>query len=258
MIDLKGKIALVTGAASGIGLEVSSLFIGLGATVYMADRDEDGVRDAASRLGGRAMCLDVTSESEWQEACKAIEDECGKLDILVNNAGIMLSCPFAKAGIDVLRRQNAVNVEGVYLGMHTALPLLLKAADGGQASVVNVSSIYGKVGGREYAAYSATKGAVRALSKAVAIELAAKRVRVNCVMPGPVATNLSAEWDAPRDDAGRLLTAEEALAAWTSLIPAGRLAMASDIAPLIAFLASDAAGFVTGSEYIIDGGYTAA
>ena len=129
----------------------------------------------------------------------AVRAQYGQLDVLVNNAGIMLSKPFAEAGIDVLRRQLRINVESVYMGMHGALPLLREAVARGAAtaSVVNIASIYGKVGGEQYAAYSATKGAVRALTKAVAMELASSKIRVNAVLPGPVLTNLSASWDPP-------------------------------------------------------------
>ncbi|WP_082835992.1 SDR family NAD(P)-dependent oxidoreductase [Croceicoccus bisphenolivorans] len=260
MIDLANKIALVTGAASGIGKETTTLFAALGATVVLTDRNVEGAAEVADAIGNgaSALALDVMDAGQWSEVCAEIDAAHGRLDVLVNNAGIMIARPFADAGVEILRKQYAINVEGVYLGMHTALPLLRRAAATGSASIVNVSSIYGKVAGSEYAAYSASKGAVRALSKAVAIELAKERVRVNCVMPGPIATNLGADWEPPKDESGRLLTPEEILAAWSALIPAGRIGMPQDIAPLIAFLASDAAGFVTGAEYIADGGYTAA
>ena len=208
---------------------------------------------APSELGGDVLTAthDVTSADAWHAVFGQAGAAFGRLDILVNNAGIMMSKPFADAGIDVLRRQMAINVEGIYMGMQGVLPLM-------RAAIVNISSVYGKVGGAQFAAYSATKGAVRGLSKAVAIELAETGIRVNAVLPGPVATNLGASWDPPTDADGNLLTPEAALAAWTKLIPMGRLGDANDIAPLIAFLASDAAAFITGSEFIADGGYTAA
>ena len=257
MIDFSGRIALVTGAASGIGLATATLLAQLGATGVLCDREVPAAENAAGAIGrgARALPLDVTYEDQWLTVLSEVDASHGRLDVLVNNAGIMIAKPFAEAGIDVLRRQHAINVEGVYLGMHHALPLLRKS---GKGSIVNVSSIYGKVAGSEYAAYSATKGAVRALSRAVAIELAAEGIRVNCVMPGPVATNLSADWEPPRDAEGNLLTAEQALAIWASLIPMGRLGTVDDVASLIGFLASDAAAFVTGAEFIADGGYTAA
>lgn len=260
--SLSGKVAIVTGAASGIGLETARLFAALGADLVLTDIDEAGLATAAGAVGGnvRIQRHDVTSEADWSRVYAFIAQECGRLDVLVNNAGIMVARPFVEAGIEVLRRQLQVNVESVYLGMQGAVPLMRQAITGGarNAAIVNVASIYGKVAGSAFAAYSATKGAVRALSKAVAIELAQTGIRVNAVLPGPVATNLSATWDPPRDALGNVLSAEEALAQWARLIPMGRLGMTEDIAPLIAFLASDAAGFITGSEFVADGGYTAA
>lgn len=262
ILNLDGKVAVITGAASGIGRQTATLFHALGARLLLTDIDAAGLTAFAAELGGEVLTAthDVTSEDGWRAVFGQMDAAFGQLDILVNNAGIMMSKPFADAGIDVLRQQMAINVEGVYLGMHGALPLLRAAIARGAATaaIVNISSVYGKVGGAQFAAYSATKGAVRALSKAVAIELAGSGIRVNAVLPGPIATNLGATWEAPTDAAGNLLTPEAALAEWTSLIPMGRLGDANDIAPLIAFLASDAAAFITGSEFIADGGYTAA
>jgi NAD(P)-dependent dehydrogenase (short-subunit alcohol dehydrogenase family) len=260
--DLSGKIALVTGAASGIGAEVSRLLHGLRATLVMTDINLEGVEAAAKALGDDVAALrhDVSSEEDWASVYAAVDQTHGRLDILVNNAGIMMAKPFAEAGIGILRRQQRINVDSVYLGMQGALPLMKAALAGGArtTSIVNVSSIYGKVAGAAFAAYSATKGAVRALSKAVATEMATTGIRVNCVMPGPVATNLSADWEPPRDANGNLVPPDEALASWAKLIPMGRLGETRDIAPLVAFLASDSASFITGAEFIADGGYTAA
>lgn len=261
ILNLDGKIAVITGAASGIGRQTATLFHSLGARLLLTDIDSAGLAAFAAQLGDDVLTAthDVTSEPGWTAVFGQVDAEFGQLDILVNNAGIMMSKPFAEAGIDVLRRQMQINVEGVYMGMQGALPLLRAsiARGAGTTAIVNISSVYGKVGGAQFAAYSATKGAVRALTKAVAIELADSGIRVNSVLPGPVATNLGAKWDAPTDEAGVPLSPEAALATWTRLIPMGRLGDANDIAPLIAFLASDAAAFVTGSEFIVDGGYTA-
>ncbi len=258
---LQGKVALVTGAASGIGLATAGLFAALGARLVITDIDEQGLAAAAASLGRDVLALphDVTSEAGWSSVFASVGAQYGQLDVLVNNAGIMISKPFAEAGIAVLRRQMQINVESVYLGMQGALPLLREAVARGavSASVVNIASIYGKVGGEQYAAYSATKGAVRALTKAVALELATSKIRVNAVLPGPVLTNLSASWDPPLNEDGEPLTAEQVLATWSRLIPMGRLGDTSDIAPLVAYLASDLASFITGSEFIADGGYTA-
>ena len=262
IFDLSGKVALVTGAASGIGLEIARTFSTLGAQLVLTDIDEDNLRVAAGQFSGDAILLqhDVADEGGWSNVYGAVTQKFGRLDILINNAGVMMAKPFEKAGIDILRRQLRINVESVYLGMQGALPLMRNAlvGDAATAAIVNIASIYGKVAGKEYAAYSATKGAVRALSKAAAIEMASTGIRVNCVMPGPIGTNLSKDWDPPRDAEGNLLTAEQALAIWAGMIPMGRLGMPNDIAPLVAFLSSDAAKFITGAEFIADGGYTAA
>ncbi len=259
---LQGKVALVTGAASGIGLATATLFSALGARLIVTDIDAEGLKAAAAGLthGTLALPHDVTSEAGWTAVFDAVRAQYGRLDVLVNNAGIMLSKPFVEAGIEVLRRQLQINVESVYMGMHGALPMLCEAVAQGAvtASVINIASIYGKVGGEQYAAYSATKGAVRALTRAVAVELASSKIRVNAVLPGPVLTNLSATWDPPLDDHGNPLSAEQVLAAWARMIPLGRLGATSDIAPLVAYLASDLASFITGADFIADGGYTAA
>lgn len=255
MIELNGKIALVTGAGSGIGREISRTFAILGATVIATDLDGDSARVAAGEMTGdvETHAHDVGDEGDWARVLAAVDERHGRLDILVNCAGIMLSKPFVEAPVDYLRRQQRVNVESVYIGMHGAVPLM--RAGGG--SIINIASIYGKVGGAQFAAYSATKGAVRGLTKAVAAELAASNIRVNCILPGPVATNLGATWDAPLDGDGKPLSPEEGLAMWTRLMPIGRMGQATDIAPLAAFLASDLSGFVTGAEFVADGGYTA-
>jgi len=258
---LEGKVAIVTGAASGIGRKTSALLHALGARLFMTDIDLDGVETAAADLGVDVAALghDVASEEDWARVYATIAQDAGHLDILVNNAGIMMAKPFEQANIDILRRQLRINVESVYLGMQGAIPLMRAAIVQGSstASIINIASVYGKVAGAQFAAYSATKGAVRALSKAVANEMATSGIRVNTVLPGPVATNLSAGWEPPRDAFGELIPPEVALAAWAQLIPMGRLGETRDIAPLVAFLASDAAGFITGSEFTADGGYTA-
>jgi len=261
MQGLNGKTAVVTGAASGIGLAASKVLLSYGVNVVMTDINEPALKEVAQTLHGNVSTLehDVSRQEDWMTVFEFVKATFGSLDILVNNAGIMMCGAFENASVDVLRKQYSINVESVFMGMQGAIPLMKLAISAGaqSCSIVNIASIYGMVGGAEFAAYSATKGAVRAMSKAVANELSKTGIRVNCVLPGPAATNLSASWEPPRDSSGNLLSPEEALQTWVNLIPLGRIGQAEDIGPVIAFLCSDMAGFATGAEFVIDGGYTA-
>ena len=261
MTDLNGKVAWITGAGSGIGRACAQQLAAAGARLVLGDIDAAGLAETMAGLGGKHLAIhqDVTAQADWVAGAGAVAARFGTLNILVNNAGIMLNAPLIHAPLDHLRRQYAINVESVFVGMQTAFPLMQTAISGGasDASIINISSVYGMVAGASFAAYSASKGAVRGLSRAAAIEWARTGVRVNCVLPGPVATNLSADWDPPVDEQGEPITQEVALAAWAGLIPIGRLGEARDIAPLVAFLASDEARFITGAEFVADGGYTA-
>ncbi|MCC6920443.1 MAG: glucose 1-dehydrogenase [Alphaproteobacteria bacterium] len=261
MFDLSGKVALVTGSGSGIGQQTAHTLAGLGAQVFATDINHEGAAATAAAVGGTATALghDVTAPEDWARVVARVQDRAGRLDILVNNAGIMVNRPFLETTLAEYRHQQAVNVESVFLGMQAALPLMLMTASTHNVSpsIINISSVYGQVAGATFSAYSASKGAVRLLSKAVAYEFARTGVRVNSIHPGPTATNLGAGWEPPRDAAGNPLSPEEAAAVWLNLIPNGRFGMPTDIAAAIAFLASDASAYMTGSELTIDGGYTA-
>jgi NAD(P)-dependent dehydrogenase (short-subunit alcohol dehydrogenase family) len=261
--NLSGRVAVVTGAGSGIGKAAALYLRDLGAHVIATDINEGSIAQTMEELGSPesvGLHHDVTSAEDWDRVISVATERFDRLDILVNNAGIMLPGKFGVASVDHLRIQYKVNVESVYLGMYAALPALRKSivSHSSKPSIVNVSSIYGQVAGAQYAAYSASKGAVRMLTKAVAFELAPEGIRVNSIHPGPTATNLSSSWEPARDASGRLIDPEVALAKWLTLIPMGRLGSVDDIAPVIAFLAGDCAAFVTGAEFIVDGGYTTA
>jgi NAD(P)-dependent dehydrogenase (short-subunit alcohol dehydrogenase family) len=259
LFDLTGRVALVTGAASGIGRQTAHTLASLGATVYGTDLNTNALAETMAGIGGRGLGHDVTSPDDWTSAIDAVRTGSGRLDVLVNNAGIMLNRPFLDTTLDEFRNQQQINVESVFLGMKTALPLMLEtvAAHTVSPSIINVSSVYGQVAGASFSAYSASKGAVRLMTKAVAFEFAENGIRVNSLHPGPTATNLGAGWEPPRDAEGNLLSPEQAAARWLTLIPNRRFGMPADMAGAIAFLASDASSYMTGSELTVDGGYTA-
>lgn len=248
---LDGKIALITGAASGIGWATAEMFVAQGAVVILADRAADKLAERASGLQvldgrHRAKVLDVTSETEWMRVMQEIERELGRLDVLVNNAGIGYFRSIVETTFEEWRRILAVNLDSVFLGTKYALPLLVRSGTG---SIVNVSSIRGQVAGPNVAAYSASKAGVRLFTKSTAIECAAagNGVRANSVHPGVIETPMSAQ---ALEDPTKL---QKSLAH----IPAGRLGTPAEIASAIVFLASDESSYMTGSEITIDGGYTA-
>jgi len=256
MNDLTGRVAIVTGAARGIGAAASVALAKAGAKVLCTD-----ILDAsatAKATGGAAFTHDVTSEADWIAAVAEAQNRFGGLDILVNNAGVFWIKPIAETTLEEWRRIQAVNVEGVFLGMKHALPAIAARAqrwEGGGA-VVNLSSVAGLRGTALTSAYCASKGAVRLMTKAVAMEYAAAKVRVNSVHPGIIETEMGrslldqfAHYGS--NDVG------ETRAQLTARHPLGHFGRDADIASVIAFLCSDAAAFVTGAEYVVDGGLTA-
>lgn len=260
LFDLTGRVVLVTGAASGIGRESAVVLATMGAQVFATDRDLNGVEALAAMLPNGAVALrhDVTSSDDWAGVINALEQRGGRLDVLINNAGIMLKRGFLETSLDEFRHQQRVNVESVFIGMQSALPLMIKTAGrpGTYPSIINVASVFGQVAGPTFSAYSSSKGAIRLMTKAVAVEFAKAGVRANTIHPGAIQTNLAAGWEPPRDGAGNLVPLEVARAAMERQIPMGRMGTANEIAGCIAFLASDASRYMTGSELTADGGYT--
>ena len=248
---LDGKIALITGAASGIGWATAELFAAEGAVLILTDRAADKLAQRLEDLSRRdtrhrAMVLDVTSEAEWMRVARQIEREFGRLDVLVNNAGIGYFRSIVETTFEEWRHILAVNLDSVFLGTKHALPLLTRS---GKGSIINVSSIRGQVAGPNVAAYSASKAGVRLFTKSTAIECAAagNGVRANSVHPGVIETPMSAQ---ALEDPVKLARSVER-------IPVGRLGTAAEIAAAIVFLASDESSYMTGSEMTVDGGYTA-
>ena len=247
---LDDKVALITGAASGMGASMARIFAGEGAKVVVADMLEDegrGVVADITKANGAAMFrrLDVSSEAEWKATVDATLAEYGKLDILVNDAGLSGSAVEDLFDTAAWDRLMAVNARGVFLGMKFAVPIM-KAAGGG--SIVNVSSISGITGQHGvHVAYNASKGAVRTLTKAAAVQHGADNIRVNSVHPGLMP---------PMRSSGR--TADpEVRAKMLRQVPMGRAGRVEEVANAVLFLASDEASYITGAELYVDGGYLA-
>jgi 3(or 17)beta-hydroxysteroid dehydrogenase len=265
MNRLEGRTALVTGGSRGIGAATAKRLAKEGAHVVVADLlDELGRRTAGEIVatGGHAVFqkMDVTKAGDWQTACETARKQFGGLDILVNNAGIVLSRTIAETSLDDWRRLQSINIEGVLLGTQACTPLLKEAGAKwpGGAAIVNLSSIAGKVGSPRFPLYSATKAAVCLFTKSTALEFGHNKlpIRVNSIHPGVIDTDMGVEVVqmvmekyAKDDAAARAMLAAQH--------PMGRLGRPEEIASAIAFLCSDDASFMTGSELIVDGGYTA-
>lgn len=243
MTDFSGRTVIVTGAASGIGLAMTERFLAGGAVVFAGDLRPDGVPEGAT-----AVEVDVSDEGSFAALVEQAAAT-GRIDVLCNNAGIGSTTDTVDCTVEEWDRLFAVNVRSVFLGTRAVLPHMLAA---GRGSIVNTASVAGLVGFRDRAAYCATKGAVIAYTRQVAVQYAADNIRCNCVCPGTV--------DSPW--VGRLLDQADdpaaARAALTARQPLGRLGTADEIASVAVYLAGDDAAFVTGAAWVADGGITAA
>jgi NAD(P)-dependent dehydrogenase (short-subunit alcohol dehydrogenase family) len=259
--QVEGKVALVTGGASGIGEAVVELLAREGATVIATDIDDLRGPEVVARIakaGGKAIFLeqDVTSEERWIEIAAEIANRYGRLDVLVANAGIGIAVPsITDMTLSDWRKQNAINLDGVFLSVKHCLPLMRKTGGG---SIVMMSSLAGLRGAAGLSGYSATKGGVRLFAKSIAMECATfgDGIRVNSVHPGIIDTPIwgkiptgaaGNQGNAPIDPEERARIAT----------PLGRAGQASEIASGVLYLASDASRYVTGSEFVIDGGMNA-
>ena len=243
MARLEGKVAIITGAAQGMGASHARKFIEEGAKVVLTDLNEEKGQAFAAELGESAIFVkqNVASPEDWQKVVEAAEEAFGKVDVLVNNAGITMAKSILQVSVEEYRRIVEINQVSVFLGMKTVIPAMQKAGGG---SIVNISSMNGIVAGA--IGYTDTKFAVRGMTKAAAVECANYGIRVNSVHPGVIATPMVVQEDT-----------KAAVEAFSKHIPLKRVAEPEEVSNLVLYLASDESCYSTGSEFIIDGGLTA-
>ncbi|RJX38094.1 SDR family oxidoreductase [Paenibacillus pinisoli] len=249
MTRMNGKVAIVTGAGSGMGLEEARLLAQEGAKVVLTDINFDAVQAVAKSIqedGGDAIAIkhDVASEDNWSEVVAETVNQYGKIDVLVNNAGISMAVGLLDTSIDQWNRVMNINVTSVFLGMKHVIPHMVA---GGGGSIINISSIAGLTGSSGAGAYTASKGAVRMLSKAAAVDFGGQNIRVNSVHPGFISTPMSSQF----------VEDPQMLQFFLSQTALPRVGQASEVAQAVLFLASDEASYVTGVELPVDGGVTA-
>ena len=242
----EGKVVVISGAARGQGEAEARAFAAEGARVVLTDVLDTEGEQVAEEIGDAARYrrLDVVDEASWRELVAETEAELGRIDVLVNNAGIVHFAHLTELELDDFRRVMEINVTGTMLGMKTVAPALARAGGG---AIVNISSISGLKGAAESPAYVTSKWAVRGLTKAAAVDLAADGIRVNSVHPGVIDTPMIQR---PGSSHDAILERHSP----RLLVP--RLGTAEDVVPLVLFLASDEAGYVTGAEFVVDGGWT--
>ncbi len=243
---LSGKIALITGAAGGIGAQIARRFQEEGALVFVADTNRVEGEQTAASIGAVFILLDVTSEESWTAAFRTVMERAGRLDVLVNNAGINIRKNIEEMDVASFDAMIAVNVRGPFIGIKHALPIMRA---GGGGVILNMSSICGLVGHKfTNETYTTTKGALTMLTKSVAVRYAKDNIRCNSIHPSTVETPLvQTLFKDPERKAERL-----------GEIPLGRLASTADVANAFVYLASDEASFINGVAFAIDGGLTAA
>jgi 2-hydroxycyclohexanecarboxyl-CoA dehydrogenase len=244
MGKLDNKIAVVTGAAQGIGRAIATKLAAEGATVVVTDVNEAGAKETADGLGNGSvgMRLDVTDRAAVGAVVAQVKDQLGRIDVLVNNAGWDKAEPFVESEVATWDRIIQINLYGQLNTCHAVLPVM---ADQGYGRVVNIGSDSGRVGSSGEAVYSAAKGGVIAFTKTIAREMARAGVTANCVSPGPTDTELFAS-----------IGGDGLRAALTKAIPLKRLGQPEDLANAVAFLASDEAAFITGQTVSVSGGLT--
>jgi NAD(P)-dependent dehydrogenase (short-subunit alcohol dehydrogenase family) len=251
--EFAGRVAVVTGGAGDIGLAAATGFAAGGASVVLVDRDEERLEQARAGLAGDAIAVaaDVSVEADVRRYVDTALERHGRIDVLFNNAGVEgRNVPLAECPVELFDEVMAVNVRGIFLGLRHVLPVMLAS---GRGAVVNTASMASFVAHPGRGPYSASKHAILGLTKAAAAEVAAQGVRVNAICPGAVDTRLSRRIAADVDP----VRPDDAFARVLPKIPAARYAEPEEIAAVVCFLASDAASYVNGAAWLVDGGFLA-
>ena len=243
MGKLDGKVAIITGGASGIGAGMVDVFRTEGATVIAADINEEALAKASEKENVHGMKLDVSSDEAWKTFAYDVKEKFGSIDILVNNAGVSSEKPYTEINKEDWDFMMAINGFGPFAGMKHIAPIM---AEQGKGSIVNISSYTAQIG-QGFNHYSASKGAVRAISKAAATQFGRQGVRVNALFPGIIETPMTQGLSTSKDLLNQLIQAT----------PLQRLGQPEDIAKAALFLASDDSSYITGAELVIDGGFSA-
>jgi NAD(P)-dependent dehydrogenase (short-subunit alcohol dehydrogenase family) len=243
---LEKKIAIVTGGSAGIGKAIAAAFVREGANVVIAGRDSRKLEQAAAEIGSHCLPVtaDVSKANDVQKLAAAALATFKRIDILVNNAGILLPGTAESLSEEDFDQTFAVNVRGLWLLSRAVLPQMRA---GGGGSIVNIGSVLSALGARNRVAYAASKGAVLAMTRAMALDHAAENIRVNCICPGIVETEMVARFN--MDESARQQR--------VAMHPAGRFGQPEDVAGLAVFLASDESTWITGTAQTVDGGYSA-
>ena len=251
MHRVKGKIALITGGASGIGKAAAILLAEEGAQIIVSDINVKSANETANEIGNSAIAYehDVTDEGSWKILLSKIKHKFGRINILVNCAGIAMIGNIEETTLEDWKNIHAVDLDSIFLGCKTALPIMV---DNGPGSIINLSSISGIIAGHNLAAYNSAKAGVRHLTKSIALHCAKKKydIRCNSVHPAFINTNML-------DDILPKGNREESLERLSRQVPLGRIGEVKDVAWAIVYLASEESKFMTGAEIVLDGGLSA-